>query len=278
MGQMRTFPDAETLYRAAAEDFLDLAGEAVRRAGRFTVALAGGSTPRRLYELLAADSYRDRVAWGRVELFWGDERAVPADHPDSNYGSAMEALATLPLSPERVHRIRVEAANLPQAARDYQIEIARVHGASPEGVPPALDLVLLGMGADGHTASLFPGSEAVGERRRWVVSDFVAHRGTRRITLTAPIINRARNIRMLVMGADKAPALSAVLSGPRDPARLPAQLVMPEDGTLIWLVDQILADGLGSETPAIPGLGPTPGPGIIGPTRDSPERREQRHA
>lgn len=243
---------AEAASEAAARDFVDLAREAVASHGRFSVALSGGSTPRRLYQLLAAAPYRGQVAWERVEFFWGDERAVPPDHPDSNYGLAAAALlGTLNLLPQRIHRIQAERADRDEAARDYQLEIARVFGIDPEGPPPAFDLVLLGLGADGHTASLFPYSEGLRERRRWVVSHYVAKLGAERITLTLPLLNQAKEIRLLVAGTDKAPALRAVLEGPRDPERLPVQLVHPEAGRLIWLVDRAAASELSAvERPA----------------------------
>ncbi len=239
------FEDLEALSAAAAGDFTELAGEATARRGGFTVALAGGSTPGRLYQLLGDPPYRDRVAWDRVEWFWGDERAVPPDHPDSNYGMAAAALLDkLDLPPERIHRIRAERADREAAARDYQVEIARAFGVTPEGALPVFDLVLLGLGADGHTASLFPGTAALRERRRWVVSHLVPPLDTERITLTPPVLNRAREIRFLVAGADKAAALRAVVRGPRDPERLPAQAIRPEGGRLVWLVDRAAARDL----------------------------------
>ncbi|MFQ5830668.1 MAG: 6-phosphogluconolactonase [Candidatus Methylomirabilia bacterium] len=245
MSRIRTLADAEAVSVAAAQDFVDLAREAVNRHGRFSVALSGGSTPRKLYQLLAELPFRNQVRWECVEFFWGDERAVPPDHPDSNYGLASAALLTkLDLAPERIHRIRAERADRDAAAQDCQEEIARVLGAARNGPPPAFDLILLGMGADGHTASLFPESDGLRERRRWVVSHFIPKLGAERITLTAPILNRARQIRVLVAGADKAGALKAVLEGPRDPDRLPAQLVQPEGGHLIWLLDRAAASQL----------------------------------
>lgn len=245
MNQVQILADAEAVSAAAAGEFVNLAGEAVARRGRFTVALSGGSTPRRLYQLLAEMPYRTQVAWDRVEFFWGDERAVPPDHPDSNYGLAAAALLTkLDLPPERIHRIHAERAERDAAARDYEEEIARVFEVPAKPAPPAFDLILLGMGADGHTASLFPGSDGLRERQRWVVSHLIPKLGAERITLTTPILNRAREIRMLVAGEDKANTLRAVLEGPRDPERLPAQLVQPDGGCLIWLADQAAASQL----------------------------------
>jgi 6-phosphogluconolactonase len=241
-GTVRVFDDAEALARAAAEDLVACGREATARNGRFTVVLAGGSTPRRLYQLLAEAPHRGAVAWDHVDVFWGDERAVPPGHPDSNYAMATGALLDrVPVVKQRVHRIQAERADRGAAALDYQREIAAAVGADPDGRPPALDLILLGMGADGHTASLFPWSPALSERRRWVVAHFVPTLGVDRVTLTVPLINRAREIRMLVAGPDKAGALAAVLEGPPDPERLPAQLIRPEAGRLIWLVDRAAA-------------------------------------
>ncbi len=242
MSEVKRYPDAETLGRAAAHDFVEIARASIDRRGRFTVALAGGSTPRRLYELLTLPDYRAHVDWDCVEFFWGDERAVPPDQPDSNYGMAFAVLLEpLAVRQAQIHRIKGELRDLEEGARDYHAEIARVFGVAPDGPPPAFDLILLGMGTDGHTASLFPYSQALPERRRWVVSHYVARLRARRITLTPPILNRAREIRLLVTGADKAPTLAEVLEGPRDPERLPVQLIAPESGRLAWLVDRAAA-------------------------------------
>jgi len=242
------FPDGEALSRAAAAEFIDLSQPAIAARRRFAVALAGGATPRRIYELLADHERRDQVDWRRVEFFWGDERTVPPDHPDSNYAMAAGALlAKLALPSEQVHLIQAERPDHQQAARDYQIEIARFFGVSPDGPPPAFDLILLGMGADGHTASLFPYSGALRERHRYVVSQYVAKLQAERITLTFPIINHASEIRVIVAGLEKAPALSEVLEGPPDPERLPSQLLAPVAGRLVWLVDRAAASQLALE-------------------------------
>lgn len=243
--RLRIFADAEGVAVAAAADFVALARQAATARGRFTVALSGGSTPGRLYQLLAESPYREQVAWERVEFFWGDERPVPPDHPDSNYRLAAEALlGTLDVPSGRIHRIPAEGADLDAAARAYQAEIAGALGVSAEAPAPALDLVLLGMGADGHTASLFPYSRALGERRRWVLAHFVASLGAERITLTPAILNRAREVRILVVGTDKAKTLRAVLDEPRDPERFPVQLIQPDAGRALWLVDRAAAGEL----------------------------------
>ncbi|HET8579038.1 MAG TPA: 6-phosphogluconolactonase [Methylomirabilota bacterium] len=242
MKNIRVLADPEAVSRAAAEDFTALARAAIGARGRFCVALSGGSTPRRLYGLLAGPPWRDEVDWSRVEFFWGDERTVPPDHPDSNYGVARAALlGPVGVSADRIHRIKGELTDPEQAAREYEAELARVFGATPGGPPPAFDLILLGMGADGHTASLFPRSRALTEPRRWVVSVSVARPGTPRITLTALALNRGREIRLLVTGAEKAATLQEALEGPRDPDRLPVQVVAPEAGRVVWLVDRAAA-------------------------------------
>lgn len=239
---VRTFPDAEAVSRAAAEEFVRCAAEATRARGRFVVALSGGSTPRRLYQLLAGPPYRGQVEWARVQVFWGDERSVPPDDKDSNYRMAREALlGPLGLLPGHVHRMEAERADRDTAAREYQDEIARAFGVDAHGEPPAFDLVLLGMGPDGHTASLFPHTAALGETKRWVVVNPVPQHQTERMTLTYPVLNRAREVLFLVAGPDKAEPLAEVLQGTPDPQRLPSQRVRPADGQLVFFVDRAAA-------------------------------------
>ena len=245
MRTIRRFPDAEAVSRAAAQELVELARAAIADRGRFCVALSGGSTPRRMYEILSESPRWAQLDWRRVEFFWGDERSVPPEHPDSNYGVAAAVLLDkLGVSAERVHRIRGELSNPEQAAALYQDELAQVFATPAEGLPPVFDLILLGMGPDGHTASLFPYSPALTERRRWVVGYTVARLGKPRITMTFPLLNRALEIRLLVTGADKASVLREALAGPRDPERLPVQAVVPEAGRLVWFVDRAAADGL----------------------------------
>ncbi|ACG73647.1 6-phosphogluconolactonase [Anaeromyxobacter sp. K] len=229
--------DAADLARAAAEDVARRAEEAVAARGRFAVALAGGSTPRALYALLAdpAAPWRERVPWARTEIWFGDERCVPPDHPDSNYRTAREALL------EHVHAAavhRIEGERPPaEAAAGYEAALRRA--AEPDGSPPRLDLVLLGLGADGHTASLFPGSPALDERARWVAAPFVPAVGAHRITLTLPVLERARAIAFLVSGAAKRAALGQLLA-PGAPS-IPAARVRPLDGALLVLADRAAA-------------------------------------
>ncbi len=243
--RVRRFPSSEQVSQAAAEAFIRIAGDAVTKRGRFTVVLSGGSTPRRLYEILAASPYSDRVVWGKVEFFWGDERAVPPDHRDSNYRMAYEALlGRINIADTQVHRMPAERKDREDAAWDYQVEIARVFGVDPNGEPPHLDLVLLGMGADGHTASLFPYTEGLKEETRWVVSNYAPNLDSYRLTMTPPILNRTAHVIFLVVGADKAKTLAQVLEGSIDTNRLPAQLIKPEEGELTWLIDEPAASEL----------------------------------
>jgi 6-phosphogluconolactonase len=240
MAAVETYPDAESLAQAGAEHFVTLAKAAIAAHGRFAVALSGGSTPRGLYARLASDEFSSQMDWPRVHLFWGDERCVPPDHPDSNYLLARETLIDhLPIPAENVHRIRGELEP-EEAASDYEHTL-RTFFAPPadenEKPIPRFDLILLGMGTDGHTASLFPGSAALHERRRWVVAYYVDKLHAWRITVTPIVINAAIYVTFLVSGASKAERLQQVLTGPYEPDLLPAQIVKPDDGHLLWLVD-----------------------------------------
>jgi len=222
--------------RTAAERVIRAAGAAITARGRFDWGLAGGSTPAALYRLLASDGYRERVEWSRVHFFWSDERSVPPQHADSNYRMAREALldAVAPAS-AHVHRIAGELAPA-EAAERYTAELASSFGLEPSAGFPSFDLLLLGMGPDGHTASLFPGTPALSETRRWVVANEVRALGTTRLTFSLPLLNASRAVLFLVAGADKAERLEQVLSERADPP-LPAQLVRPRGGAPDWLVD-----------------------------------------
>jgi 6-phosphogluconolactonase len=229
---------AEEVARVAAARFIELAQSATAERGRFAVALAGGSTPKRAYELLAGDEYRDRVDWSKVHLFFGDERMVAPDDAESNYRMASEAmLSRLPVPPENVHRID-GLGDAVANARLYEDELRTFFN---DAAWPAFDLVLLGMGDDGHTASLFPGTEALDERDAWVASNWVEKLNAHRVTLTAPAINRAARVIFLVTGANKAAPLLEVLKGAREPRRLPSQLIEPLGGPPEWLVDKAAA-------------------------------------
>lgn len=242
MAEVEVCADDDALMAAAAETVVRSAAEAIEEAGQATVALSGGTTPKRLYQLLATPGYASRVDWPRVHVFFGDERCVPPNDPASNYRMAREALLDrVPIPPANVHRMRGEDEPA-TAAADYERELRQVLGARAR-----LDLVLLGMGDNGHTASLFPGLTAVREHQRWVVAEHVAEVGMWRITLTPAAINAAAEVVFLVSGAGKADMLARVVEGPRAPDTLPAQVVAPTNGQLRWLVDAAAAVNLRQE-------------------------------
>jgi 6-phosphogluconolactonase len=239
---LQTFTDAEAVSQAAAREFVRCANDAIGGRGRFTVALSGGSTPKRLYQILADAPYKGTIDWSKIEVFWGDERCVSPEHSDANFHTANEALLKKIVIPaSHVHRMQAEREDRDTAARDYQNDIARVFGVDANGPPPAFDLILLGMGPDGHTASLFPHSTALGETGKWVVANYVAKFATQgvphRLTMTRPMINAAREVLFLVAGADKKDPLFEVITGPPDSARLPSQLIRPA-GNLVYFADQ----------------------------------------
>ena len=238
--------DLNAVAREAADRCVTLAHGSIAERGRFTVALSGGSTPRALFVLLASEAYRNEIDWGRVIVFWGDERCVPPDHADSNYRLARETLLSkVPIPAGNVHRVRGEV-NPEQAALEYEQAVRRevgtptlvgTVGPTEVGVP-IFDLILLGLGPDGHTASLFPGTPAIYERTRRVAANFVPKLNAHRITFTPVLINAASNVMFLVSGGEKADTLRAVLEGEFKPEALPAQIIKPENGRLTWLVDR----------------------------------------
>ncbi len=230
----------EQLAEAAARLFVERARRAIDGSGRFAVALAGGSTPQRAYELLA-DAHRDDVDWDGVHVFFGDERGVPPDHEDSNYRMANEALLSrVPVG--SVHRMRGELPP-PEAAADYERELRGFFGG-----PPVFDLVLLGIGEDGHTASLFPRTPALDVTDKLAAANPVEKLGTTRITLTAPAINAAREVAFLVAGEEKAQPLKEILEGDADPHDYPAKLIRPAAGEPTWMADTAAAALLRSES------------------------------
>lgn len=238
---LRVFPNREALARGAADKIRERATLKLETADRFSLVLAGGSTPTRLYDVLGDTPYRAQIDWTRIHFFWGDERPVPPDHADSNYRIARETLLSKVTVPEgNVHRIRGELEDPQDAASRYEMEIR--HYFQTEQLP-GFDLVILGMGSDGHTASLFPGSDALQERQRWVVAPWVEKQRSHRITLTCPVFNQAACIMFLVQGTEKAVALREVLTAEGPSPYYPAGLIRPE-GELVWYVDRDAASAL----------------------------------
>lgn len=236
--EVRVLDSPAALSRAAAELFRETVASAVAERGRCAVALSGGSTPRALYRLLADPTapYRSLIPWAALHLFWGDERYVPPTHADSNFHMVSDTLLrSIPLPASNLHRIEAELADPAQAAARYSAELVSFFHLAP-GEAPRFDLVLLGLGDDTHTASLFPGSELVLETERLVAAPYVAAHSGHRITLTPKVLNAARLAVFLVSGSAKAPALRAVLEGPYDPLRHPAQIV--KAARTLWLADR----------------------------------------
>ncbi|OIN96673.1 MAG: 6-phosphogluconolactonase [Anaerolineae bacterium CG1_02_58_13] len=229
---VRIFKDADELSRAAAELFVTLAVQSIRERGRFLVALSGGSTPMALYRLLA----REPIDWTRIHVFWGDERLVPPEDPENSYGQAWEALLKhIPIPTENIHRVASELDPV-AAARDYA-SILREFAAPPLDWP-RFDLVLLGLGEDGHTASLFPGSPVDATEPVIAVTAQYQGRPARRVTLTPPVFNAARQVIFLVTGANKAVTLKGVFSDYNSSEQIPAKRIQPADGQVTWLVDK----------------------------------------
>jgi 6-phosphogluconolactonase len=241
--------NATDLFHAAAEEFIRAARTAIGAQGRFTVALSGGSTPKALYSLLAAN-YAD-FAWNRVFLFFGDERHVPPTDPESNYRMVQESLLTkITIPAENVFRVPGENPDAAAAAAEYEAQLRRFFGLRSQVRPgdrggefPRFDLILLGMGPDGHTASLFPDSPALDEASRLVVANWVAKFNTHRITFSFPVLNHAAEVMFMASGADKADMVHQVLEAKNTPP-LPSQRVQPSDGRLLWMVDEAAAGKL----------------------------------
>ncbi|MCI0443462.1 6-phosphogluconolactonase [bacterium] len=235
---IRILKNLEQVSSVAAEEVIQCAVDATEKRGIFRIALSGGSTPKTLYSKLASDQdLKKQMPWQNTQFFWSDERTVPPDHPDSNYRMVHEAMFKhVDVSETQIHRIHAEVEDPNRAAEEYENEIRQHFYVTAPDVPQ-FDLILLGMGPDGHTASLFPGTEALKEQKRLIVSNWVSKFNTHRITFTVPLINHAANVMFLVCGEDKAAALKAVLEGPYDPVVYPSQLIKPE-GELIWFIDQ----------------------------------------
>lgn len=230
---IRVFADPEALSRAAAELFVAEARQAVQARGRFAVALAGGGTPRKTYELLGQETFRELVPWQNTHIFWGDERCVPADDPRNNARMARRTLLDhVPIPPDQIHPM-VCVSSPAEAAAEYEALLRSFFAGAPR-----FDLVLLGLGENGHTASLFPGTPVLEEQQRWVAEVHVAEEGLHRLTLTSVAINQAAQIVFLVSGYGKATILREVLEGAENSPSLPARLIAPSEGGLLWLVDR----------------------------------------
>lgn len=227
----------------AAEEVVRAANQAVHECGRFTIALSGGSTPKSLFNLLATNA-RTTLPWDRMHFFFSDERHVPPTDPDSNYRMANEAmLSKVPVPPANIFRFPAENPDAAAAAAEYEVTIRKFFQAQPSQVP-RLDLILLGMGPDGHTGSLFPGTAGLAEKSRLVIANWVEKLKTHRLTFSYPLINAAHCVAFLVSGVDKAPILRSVLEETVPGEQYPAKLVQPTDGRLIWFLDRAAASGL----------------------------------
>lgn len=251
---VRAYVDAEELALKAAHYFARLADQYVVGDGLFTVALSGGATPQAMFKLLAQEPYYSTVPWSEIYFFWADERCVPPEHADSNYRAANELLLSkVPVKPENIYRFNGEDEEPARAAELYSLKLQKFFSTglaanrtitAPMAAYPRFDLVLLGLGADGHTASLFPHTVALNSENKIAVANYVPQLEQRRLTLSVGSINNARNVTFLVSGGGKAEAMRQVLTGPSQAETLPAQMVKPVSGTLLWLVDEAAASAL----------------------------------
>jgi 6-phosphogluconolactonase len=242
---VQILPDGAAIAKRAADLWIAAAKSAVQQSGVFYVSLSGGSTPKALYSLLATDPVlRAQVPWDKTQFFFGDERHVPPDHKDSNFRMASESmLSKVPINPEQIHRIKAENPDTEEAALEFEQDLRSAFKLG-HGQLPRFDLFLVGMGDEGHALSLFPGTKALHDNGRLVMRNWVGKFYTDRITMTAPVANNAAMVIFMVTKADKAPALKAVLEGPREPEQLPSQLFAPANGKLLWLVDKDAASML----------------------------------
>jgi 6-phosphogluconolactonase len=244
--EIRILTTPQELFAAAAEEVVHVANEAVAARGRFTIALSGGSTPKNLFNLLATNA-RSTLPWDRTYFFWSDERHVGPTDPDSNYRMANEAmLSKIPIPPANVFRIEAENPDAAAAAQAYEKNIRKFF--QMDSGLPQFDLILLGMGPDGHTASLFPETGALQEKSKLVLANWVEKLKTHRLTFTLPLINAAREVAFLVSGVDKAGVLKAVLEENAPGEQYPSKLVNPANGKLIWFLDRAAASGLASSS------------------------------
>ena len=245
---VQLFDHCSEIASYASREVACISTEAVSARGVFSIALSGGSTPKMLYALMAEHpTLRNSLPWDKMQVFFGDERHVGPGHADSNFQMASDAmLAKVPLQPQQIHRIKGEYTDTAQAAAEYEDEIRRQFNLK-SGEFPRFDLILLGMGNEGHTLSLFPGTKALHESQRIVTRNWVGKLYTERITLTASAANAAANVMFMVTGSDKASALKAVLEGPHEPEQLPAQMIQPTNGSLSWLIDTAAGSMLSKE-------------------------------
>ena len=247
--EVQILTDATAIARRAAEQIVESAVTAVKESRVFTIALAGGSTPKTLYSLLATDTtFKSQMPWEKTQFFFGDERHVPPDDADSNFRMANESmLSKVSLRPEQVVRIKGEYDDAEKAAKEYEQALCSWFKLSERQLP-RFDIVLLGMGDEGHTLSLFPGTKALHDNGRLVMSNWIGKLFTQRVTITAPVANNSALAIFMVTKADKALALKGVLEGPYEPEQLPAQLIQPKNGKVLWLVDTTAAGKLSTET------------------------------
>ena len=247
--EVQCLEDPQAVCTAAAEEFVRCYIAALDARSVFRVALSGGSTPCRLHSILTRSPYREKISWDRIQFYFGDERTVHPEHSESNFRMAKDTLLNeLRVDDSQIHRMCAEQVDLDHAARMYQDQIAEGFGILAEDPPPSFDLILLGMGADGHTASLFPDTHALHEGERWVVGNKVAKLGCSRMTFTYPLINAADRVVFMIPGQAKAEALAAVLEGPENFSRYPSQGVQPNRGSLLYLIDHAAGEQLTSET------------------------------
>jgi 6-phosphogluconolactonase len=245
--EIRVLTTPQELFSAAAEEVVRSATDAINQRGRFTIALSGGSTPKSLFNLLATNA-RNTLPWDKMFFFWGDERHVPPSDPDSNYRMANEAmLSKVPVAPGNVFRFPAEDPDAAAVAEAYEKTLRKFFQLGPQDIPK-FDLILLGMGPDGHTASLFPGTAALQEKAHLAVANWVEKLKTFRLSLTLPVLNAGRSVMFLVSGTDKASVLHSVLEENVPGDQYPAKLVQPKDGKLIWLLDRASASALSSHT------------------------------
>lgn len=233
--QIAIYPDLDTLSNEAARYIVRLASESIVTHGRFTIALSGGSTPKKLYGLLGSEPYRGQIDWNQVEIFWSDERCVPPDDPESNYAMAQQVLlSNIPIPANQVHRMPADQPDREAASLAYARDMLRTFGT--DGVP-SFDLIQLGMGPEGHTASLFPHQPSLHEQQRLVMPVSVPKPPPDRLTFTPPLLNAARHILFLVTGSEKVDAVHAVLEGKHNSDEYPAQIVRPDHGDVVWMLD-----------------------------------------